>query len=77
MASFVKPNRPLTWFITGASSGFGEALSRRVLASGHTLIATFRNPSHNPDLVAEIEKHGNGSKWLVLDVNDQSSDKIM
>ncbi|KAI0179311.1 putative short-chain oxidoreductase [Hypoxylon sp. FL1284] len=70
MATFTKPSRPLTWLITGASSGFGLSLSRLVLAKGHTLIATSRNPSRTPDLVAEVEGHGNGSKWLKLDVDD-------
>ena len=70
MAAFVKPNRPLTWLITGASSGFGLSLSRLVLAGGHTLIATSRNPSRTPDLVKEVESRGNGSKWLKLDVDD-------
>ncbi|KAI1778120.1 putative short-chain oxidoreductase [Hypoxylon cercidicola] len=72
MAAFIKPNRPLTWLITGASSGFGLSLSRLVLAGGHTLIATSRNPSRTPDLVAEVERQGNGSKWLKLDVDDMS-----
>ncbi|KAI1380660.1 putative short-chain oxidoreductase [Hypoxylon crocopeplum] len=77
MSTFTKPNRPLTWLITGASSGFGEALSRLVLAGGHILIATSRNPSRNPDLVATVEGRGNGSKCLKLDVNDQDNDKLI
>ncbi|KAI1103143.1 putative short-chain oxidoreductase [Jackrogersella minutella] len=77
MATFTKVNRPLTWFITGASSGFGESLSRLVLAGGHKLIATSRNASRNEDFVAEVNAHGNGSKWVTLDVNDQGSGQLI
>ncbi|KAH6617841.1 hypothetical protein B0J18DRAFT_451256 [Chaetomium sp. MPI-SDFR-AT-0129] len=74
-ATFTTPNRPLTWLITGCSSGFGLALARIVQANGHNLIATSRNPSRTPDLVAEVEK--NGGKWLALDVNDQNSADVI
>ncbi|KAI1211615.1 putative short-chain oxidoreductase [Annulohypoxylon truncatum] len=77
MTTFTKPNRPLTFFITGASSGFGESLARLVLANGHKLIATSRNLSRNPDFVTEVNAHGNGSKWLKLDVDDQNSGKLI
>lgn len=34
-----------TWFITGASSGFGMAFAQYALARGYTLVATARNPA--------------------------------
>lgn len=34
-----------TWFITGASSGFGEAFARHAVAGGHNVVATARDPS--------------------------------
>lgn len=34
---------PLTWLITGCSSGFGEALALEVLKRGDRVIATARN----------------------------------
>ncbi|KAI1498128.1 putative short-chain oxidoreductase [Biscogniauxia marginata] len=77
MTTFAKPSRPLTWLITGASSGFGLSLARLVLAGGHTLIATSRNPSLVPDLVSEIESRGNGSKYLKLDVDDPNSGNVI
>ncbi|KAI2625696.1 putative short-chain oxidoreductase [Hypoxylon sp. NC1633] len=77
MAAFTKPNRPLTWLITGATSGFGESLSRLVLAGGHKLIATSRNPFRSPGLVAEVQSRGNGSQCLKLDVTDLDNAKII
>jgi NADP-dependent 3-hydroxy acid dehydrogenase YdfG len=32
-----------TWFITGVSSGFGNEITKQILAQGHRLIATARN----------------------------------
>lgn len=32
------------WFVTGTSSGMGNALLRELLAAGHSVIATSRNP---------------------------------
>lgn len=42
-----------TWFITGASSGLGLALTRQALAAGHRVVATTRKadlPIDDPDL---------------------------
>lgn len=74
-ATFILPERKLTWLITGCSSGFGLSLTRAVQARGQTVIATSRNPSRTPDLIAEVEsKKG---KWLQLDVNDPSSGRFV
>jgi NADP-dependent 3-hydroxy acid dehydrogenase YdfG len=69
------PKRPLTWLITGCSSGFGLALTREVQSHGHTVIATSRNPSRTPELVAEVESKG--GKWLPLDVIAQDCGKLV
>lgn len=66
-------SQPRTVLITGSSSGFGLALTRHFLSHGWNTIATSRNPSRTPELVAEVEaKHsivGRGrGKWLQLDV---------
>ncbi|KAI2619161.1 putative short-chain oxidoreductase [Hypoxylon sp. NC1633] len=74
-AIFAKPKSKLTWVITGCSSGFGLSLTRRVLAGGHMVIATSRNPSRTPELVAEIESKG--GKWLKLDVDDRNSPALI
>lgn len=73
--TFTTPSRPLTWLITGCSSGLGLALARAVHASsaGHTLIATSRDPSRTPNLVSELTSSSSSSpsknKWLPLDVD--------
>jgi len=39
------PSRPLVWFITGTSQGFGSELVRAALARGDRVVATSRNPA--------------------------------
>ncbi len=38
-----------TWFITGASTGFGRHLAEEVLKAGGNVIATARNPEQVAD----------------------------
>ncbi|KUI53225.1 putative oxidoreductase YusZ [Cytospora mali] len=73
--TFTIPNRPLTWFITGASSGLGQALTRLAIARGHTVIATSRNPAKSPDLKSEIEAAG--GKLIALDLTSPSTGDII
>lgn len=54
-----------TWFITGASSGLGEALSQAVLSAGDLVVATFRRPEQAEAFSREAKENGMG---LVLDV---------
>ncbi|KAK2054853.1 NAD(P)-binding protein [Colletotrichum caudatum] len=49
------PDRPLTWLITGCSSGFGVALTRIAQKNGHNVVATSRNPSKHTESQREIE----------------------
>ncbi|KAL2841008.1 putative short-chain oxidoreductase [Aspergillus pseudoustus] len=65
----------LTWLITGCSSGFGLSLTRAAQAGGHKVIATSRNPSRNPELVAEIESKG--GKWIQLDLDSPHSGDVI
>lgn len=46
------PNAVKTWFITGASSGFGLAFARNALERGDRVIATARTPEKLQQLVA-------------------------
>lgn len=75
MASSSKTTKPLTWLITGCSSGFGLQLTRHALAAGHHVIATSRTPSKTPDLVREVESAG--GRWLSLDVTSPRSADVI
>jgi len=55
-----------TWFITGASSGFGSAFAQYALQMGYNVVATARNPERLKDLVAQAPKQ---VLALELDVN--------
>lgn len=52
-----------TWFITGCSSGFGEALVRRLRAEGDNVIATGRQADAR---LAHLR--GTGARVMDLDV---------
>ena len=41
-----------TWFVTGASSGFGRAYAAHALARGYNVVATARTLSTLDDVVA-------------------------
>ncbi|WP_158815683.1 oxidoreductase [Methylocapsa sp. S129] len=47
------PNSQKTWFITGASSGFGRAFAAYALSKGHNVVATARDVAKLADLSAQ------------------------
>jgi NAD(P)-dependent dehydrogenase (short-subunit alcohol dehydrogenase family) len=55
------------WLITGSSRGLGRALAEAVLAVGHKLVATARDPAQLTDLV---ERYGDQVRACALDVTD-------
>jgi NAD(P)-dependent dehydrogenase (short-subunit alcohol dehydrogenase family) len=56
-----------TWFITGASTGFGRLLAEEVLKAGGKVVATARKL----DKVADLEeKYPGNAKAFALDVTD-------
>jgi NAD(P)-dependent dehydrogenase (short-subunit alcohol dehydrogenase family) len=55
------------WLITGSSRGLGRALAEAVLAAGHRLVATARDPSTLDDLK---QRHGDAVQLVALDVTD-------
>lgn len=57
------------WFITGASSGFGEALAGAALAEGHEVAATFRNA----EAAREFSDKSPAALGVVMDVRDERS----
>ena len=60
------------WFITGASSGLGRALTEEVLARGEKVAATARRPEALADL---LEKYPETVRAIKLDVTNQKSVK--
>jgi len=58
------------WLITGASSGFGEALASAVIAAGDQVAATFRNAKQAQTFT---EQHGQQGLGLVMDVTEEGS----
>jgi NAD(P)-dependent dehydrogenase (short-subunit alcohol dehydrogenase family) len=59
---------PKTWLITGSSRGLGRALAETVLAAGHKLVATARDPA---GLDALVRRHGDNVRAVALDVTDE------
>src|SRR5229473_2954962 len=55
------------WLITGSSRGMGRALAEAVLATGHRLVATARNPAQLADLV---ERYRDRIRAVALNVTD-------
>lgn len=66
------PSTAKVWLITGCSSGFGRALAARVLARGHRLIATSRQPAQLEDLAA---RHATMCRAVALDVTEPAQIK--
>jgi NAD(P)-dependent dehydrogenase (short-subunit alcohol dehydrogenase family) len=56
------------WLITGSSRGLGRALAEAVLAAGHELVATARNPAQ---LAALSERFGEQVRSIGLDVTNE------
>jgi NAD(P)-dependent dehydrogenase (short-subunit alcohol dehydrogenase family) len=57
-----------TWFITGASRGFGALIAERALAKGDTVVATARNPK---TVTERLGAHPN-LLAVALDVTDEA-----
>src|SRR6202521_278978 len=60
--------KTLVWLITGSSRGLGRALAEAVLAAGHKLVATARDPKQLSDLV---ERYRGQVRAVALDVTDE------
>ena len=62
-----------TWFITGASAGFGQAIAKEVLQRGGRVIATARNVDALDDLISISEGRAVAVRLDVGNVQDISS----
>src|SRR3989440_7234078 len=58
------------WLVTGSGSGLGRNIAEAVLAAGHRLVATARDPRHLEDLV---NKYGDQIRTAALDVTDEKA----
>ena len=58
------------WLITGSTRGLGRALAEAVLAAGHKLLATGRDPGKLSDLVA---RYGDQVRAVALDVTSEQA----
>jgi NAD(P)-dependent dehydrogenase (short-subunit alcohol dehydrogenase family) len=61
---------PKVWLITGSSRGLGGALAEAVLAAGHNLVATARNPAQLADLA---QRYGDRVRAVALDVTNEQA----
>ena len=61
-----------TWFITGASSGFGEALATHILDKGGRVAATFRQPEQAQEFTA---REAGRTLGVVCDVTNEGQVK--
>ncbi|CAI0793406.1 oxidoreductase [Serratia entomophila] len=58
------------WLITGSSRGLGQQLAQAVLAAGHRLVATARQPQQ---LQALADRYGDRVITVALDVTDAAA----
>src|SRR6201998_3589057 len=58
------------WLVTGSASGLGRNIAEAVLAAGHRLVATARDPRRLEDLV---NKYGDQIRAAALDVADEKA----
>jgi NAD(P)-dependent dehydrogenase (short-subunit alcohol dehydrogenase family) len=63
-----------TWFVTGASRGFGRELTEQLLTRGDRVAATLRTPERLADLVAA---HGDRLWVRALDVTDTAQLRVV
>ena len=66
--------QPATWFVTGASRGFGRELTEQLLGRGHRVAATLRRPEQLDDLAA---RHGERLRVRALDVTDTAQVRLV
>lgn len=57
-------------FVTGTSTGIGQATALRLARDGHRVVATMRNPDAGAPLVEAREAEGLSLDVVALDVND-------
>ncbi len=62
-------------WITGASSGIGEACARRFATEGAHVVVSARRKSRLDEVVTRIEAGGGSAEAIVVDVTDEASNQ--
>lgn len=63
-------DKPLVWFITGTSQGFGRELVRAALQRGDSVVATSRNPQ---TVITAFPEAGDRLLAVTLDLRDEKN----
>ena len=58
------------FLVTGSSRGLGRSIAEAVLAAGHQLVGTARNPAQLDDIV---QQYGDRVRAVALDVTDSAA----
>lgn len=69
----MKPQNLGTVWITGAGSGIGEAMARRLVTEGYGVALTARSPDSLEKIAAELTAQGGIAKAFPADITDRAA----